>query len=126
MHEPFERGQIQYLSVEFARRVRVIYLIAFQGNVADRSSLSQFYRAATSVGANIREGQYAESPRDFVHKHKIAEKELGEFFYWFGLLSSNKDLFECEAAEDILSRGTAIAKLLASIIKSTRKRHSLT
>ena len=46
----------------------------------------QLYRAATSVAANIRESQFAESTKDFIHKLKIAEKELAEYHFWIGLL----------------------------------------
>jgi four helix bundle protein len=36
---------------------------------------NQILKSGTSIGANIREGQNAESKIDFVHKFKIAAKE---------------------------------------------------
>jgi four helix bundle protein len=36
---------------------------------------SQIFRSGTSIGANIREAQNAESKADFIHKFKIAAKE---------------------------------------------------
>ena len=38
----------------------------------------QLLRSGTSIGANIREAQNAESKVDFVHKIKIAAKEADE------------------------------------------------
>lgn len=45
----------------------------------------QLIRAGTSVGANINEAQSAESSSDFLHKLKIADKELNETAYWLRL-----------------------------------------
>ncbi len=35
----------------------------------------QLFRSGTSIGANVREAQGAESKADFIHKLKIAYKE---------------------------------------------------
>ena len=43
---------------------------------------NQLFRARTSIGANVREAQNAESKHDFVHKMKIASKEADETEYW--------------------------------------------
>jgi four helix bundle protein len=42
----------------------------------------QLLRAATSVGANYREANRAESRDDFIHKIGVAEKEASETAYW--------------------------------------------
>ena len=42
---------------------------------------SQIFRSGTSIGANIREAQNAESKADFIHKFKIAAKEAVEVKY---------------------------------------------
>ena len=47
---------------------------------------TQLLRAGTSIGANVREAQNAESKPDFVHKFKIAAKEADETQYWLLLL----------------------------------------
>jgi len=38
----------------------------------------QLLKSGTSIGANIRESQNAESKTDFIHKMKIAAKEADE------------------------------------------------
>ena len=47
----------------------------------------QLGKSASSVGANYREANRAESPEDFVHKIGIALKECSESIYWMTLLS---------------------------------------
>jgi four helix bundle protein len=39
----------------------------------------QIFRSGTSIGANIKEAQNAESKADFIHKMKIAAKEAMKF-----------------------------------------------
>ena len=48
--------------------------------------ISQFLRAGTSIGANIREAFYAQGKADFVAKLHIALKECSETEYWLELL----------------------------------------
>lgn len=72
---------------------------------------SQFFRSGTSVGANTREAQNAESKKDFIHKFKIAAKEADEVEYWLEL---------CEQSEHYPSSKKLIDKL-KPIIKIYRK-----
>ena len=46
---------------------------------------NQFERSATSIGANIREANYAQSTADFISKLQIALKECYETEYWLEL-----------------------------------------
>ena len=46
---------------------------------------NQLLKSRTSIGANIREAQNAESKADFIHKFKIAAKEIEETTYWLEL-----------------------------------------
>jgi four helix bundle protein len=51
----------------------------------------QILKSGTSIGANIRESQGAESKADFTHKLKIAAKEAEETEYWLLLCEKSKD-----------------------------------
>lgn len=46
----------------------------------------QLLRSGTSIGANVSEGNRAQSRMDFVHKLSIALKEADETEYWISLL----------------------------------------
>lgn len=77
----------------------------------------QLLRSGTSIGANIRESQLAESKPDFIHKLKIAEKEANEVEYWLLLCKhSNNYLFD----ENLLEKLISIRKVLSKIITSTK------
>ena len=50
----------------------------------------QLVKAGTSVGANYREANRAESRADFVHKIAIVEKESSESRYWLEICDEAK------------------------------------
>jgi len=78
----------------------------------------QLLKSGTSIGANIREAQNAESKADFIHKLKISAKEADETEYWLTLckLSENYPF-----KEDLLMDLTSIIKVLYKIISSSKK-----
>ena len=45
----------------------------------------QLLKSGTSVGANYREANRAQSRADFIHKISIVEKEIAETQYWLEL-----------------------------------------
>ena len=49
----------------------------------------QVFRSGTSIGANIREAQHAQSDADFLSKMQISLKECNETDYWLQLLHDN-------------------------------------
>lgn len=53
---------------------------------------NQLTKSGTSIGANVRESQGCESHADFIHKLKIAEKEMFETEYWLCLCRDSKVL----------------------------------
>jgi len=73
----------------------------------------QLLRSGTSVGANIEEGQAAQSKPDFVSKYSIARKEARETKYWLRLLAESNELIA------IL---TTIIKKVQSTIDEGRKK----
>ena len=50
----------------------------------------QILRSGTSVGALVREAQYAQSVKDFINKLSIALKEANEAEYWILLLKDSE------------------------------------
>ncbi|MCC8424129.1 four helix bundle protein [Mucilaginibacter sp. UR6-11] len=77
---------------------------------------NQLFRCGTSIGANVREAQGADSKVDFRHKCKIAYKEAEETKYWLSLCKHAESYpYEEEMYNDIQS----IIKILGKIISST-------
>ncbi|MEJ0081474.1 MAG: four helix bundle protein [Puia sp.] len=104
----------------FAFAVRVVNLNKFLCVEKKEFVLSkQLLRCGTSVGAAVREAEYAESKSDFKHKLQIAQKEINESIYWLELLRETKYL-DLEQFESINKDAVEIIKLLTSIIKTTK------
>lgn len=51
----------------------------------------QLLKSGTSIWANSREAQNAESKEDFIHKFKVAAKEADETEYWLLLCKSSEN-----------------------------------
>ena len=77
-----KKGKLLRESIEYS--VKIIHL--YDGINRLGFMKNQLARAATSIGANVHEAEYAESPEDFVHKLKIALKEYHESEYWLMVL----------------------------------------
>lgn len=60
---------------------------------------NQIGRSGTSIGANIREAQYAHGKADFIAKLQIALKEASETGYWLELLYKTNYISESEYRE---------------------------
>lgn len=81
----------------------------------------QFLRSATSIGANIAEGQYAQSKADFLSKYGIALKEASETRYWLDLLKASGCVSNCESVMDVESMCDELIRLLVSSVKKGKE-----
>lgn len=79
------------------------------------SLVNQLERSATSIGANIREANYAHGKPDFISKLQIALKECYETEYWLELFVKSEILSRDVAAELYNQCGTIRRILIASI-----------
>ena len=77
-------------------------------------------RAATSIGANVEEGQGSESMLDFVHKMSISQKEARESLYWLRLLNGAGTL-SSERLHPLIAETNEILLVISSIIVNTKK-----
>ena len=104
-------SKLRELSTDFA--VRIIKLCeAIKGHF---SLVNQLERTATSIGANIREANYAHGKPDFIAKLQIALKECYETEYWLELFVKS-DILNRETAAELYNQcGTVRRILIASI-----------
>jgi four helix bundle protein len=99
--------------VDFA--VRVIGVVeAMPDTRAGRHVAGRLVRSGTSPAPNYGEAQSAESRKDFVHKMKIALKELRETLVWLQIIE-RKPLCEPERMKDITQECN---ELIAIFVKS--------
>ncbi|MGB4775461.1 MAG: four helix bundle protein [Daejeonella sp.] len=77
----------------------------------------QILKAGTSIGANVREAQNAESKADFIHKMKISAKEADELEYFLLLCKHSKGY---PFNQNLLDNLLVIMKILSKIISSSK------
>ena len=78
----------------------------------------QLLKSGTSIGANVREAQNAESKANFIHKFKIAAKEMEETDYWLTLCKISKNYPSVDILFEELS---VIKKVINKIIGTSKK-----
>jgi len=82
------------------------------------SLANQIFKSGTSIGANVREAQNAESKADFIHKIKIAAKEADETEYWLLLCSQSPHLDSPD--EKLFFEIKEILLILSKIISTSK------
>ncbi len=106
----------------FAFALRAVKLFRYLSESKKEFVLSkQLLRSATSVGANVREAQNAESKKDFIHKLAIAQKECDESMYWLELLFQS-DYLTNEEFESMQSDANEILKMIRSSILTSKQK----
>lgn len=80
---------------------------------------NQLLKSGTSIGANVREAQNAESKNDFIHKMKIALKETDETIYWLSLIQKLENYPNCDS---LIEKIIIIDKVLTKIVSTTKKK----
>ena len=81
---------------------------------------NQIGRSGTSIGANIREAQYAHGKADFIAKLQIALKEANETGYWLELLYKTNYMSEADY-KALDSACTSIRVMLISSINTAKE-----
>ncbi len=117
MKNEFKDNVIINLTFEFA--LKIIEFCDELDNLKKFALSNQLFKSGTSIGANPREAQNAESKADFIHKFKIAAKEADETDYWLLLCQRSKKLPDTEY---LLNDLEPIKKVISKII-GTSKTH---
>ena len=81
----------------------------------------QLLRSGTSIGANIREAQNAESKNDFIHKLAISQKETDETIYWLDLLKET-NYIDKEVYLKMVDEATQLLKMIRSSILTLKQK----
>ena len=102
--------------------VSIIHLVKHLKSQRESIISNQIGRSGTSIGANIREAQYANSRADFISKLQIALKEANETGYWLELLFRTNYISEAEY-QSLDSACTRICVMLIASL-NTAKAHT--
>ena len=86
-----------------------------------RSIIDQLLRAGTSVGANLEGAKAASSDREFIRDVQISLREARESIYWLRICR-DLSLGAAKELEFLIGEGDQIARILAAIVISKRRR----
>lgn len=81
----------------------------------------QLFRCGTSIGANVRESNNAQSTADFINKLSIALKEADETSYWLELLVES-EMIDQQQYEELIIDVKEIIAILTSSIKTLKSK----
>ncbi len=112
-------SKLRDLSVDFA--VTIIKLC--EGIKGHYSLVNQLERSATSIGANIREANYAHGKADFIAKLQIALKECYETEYWLELFVKS-NIVSKEAVTEPYNQCGTIRRILITSINTAKTNSS--
>lgn len=100
--------------------LRIVRMYQFLSTEKKEFVLSkQALRSGTSIGANVREGDCAQSKAEFIAKMNIALKEADETQYWLELLHES-NYIEDSVFQSMNSNCDELIRLLVTIIKNSK------
>ncbi len=101
--------------------LRIVKLCKNLGTKQDVKGIlsKQLLRSGTSIGANVAEGEGAQSEADFLTKYSIALKEAHETRYWLKLLVLS-ELVESNRLYDIQQENSELIAILITICKKLK------
>jgi four helix bundle protein len=102
--------------------VRIVRLIRTFPRTVDGIEMGrQLLRSGTSIGANYREANRAESKADFIHKVGIAEKEASATVYWLELCEASP-LGNTVEVRSLLAESNELLAILTTIGRKAKGR----
>ena len=112
-----KNDELSIQSMDFA--VSIINLVRELKSKHESIISTQIGRSGTSIGANIREAQYAHSKPDFIAKLQISLKEANETGYWLELLYKTGFLSEPQY-KSLNSACTSIRVMLITSLNTAK------
>ena len=112
---------IQDRSKLFAIRAIKAYTELNKRHFVDEGKVlaKQFLRASTSIGANLAEGEFAQSRADFISKYSIALKEASETRYWIDIMIQS-GIISSKKFSSMIDEINRIIRILISTIKKLK------
>ena len=99
--------------------IRVVRLAQFLQENKEFVLSRQILKSGTSIGALVREAEFAQSTLDFIHKMSIALKEANETSYWLSLLNDTSYIEE-KLYDSLQKDCKELISILVSIVKTTK------
>ena len=92
---------------------------------AGNNIAGQIVRSGTSPASNYGEAQSAESQKDFIHKMKIALKELRETHIWLRIIEKRALIKTSNNLVNALSECNELISIFVASIATSRKKQNI-
>ncbi len=120
MSEPMNPAMLETRLVRFA--VRVLRLSSQLGPTpAGRHVAGQILRSGTAAAPHYAEAQSAESRMDFIHKLRLAVKELNETSVWLRIIAE-AEMLKPTLMDGIVTECEELRRILGAAIHTARER----
>ena len=120
MGDATRANEIENRLIDFA--VRIIKVAdALPKSPAGKHMAGQLLRSGTSPAPNYAEARGAESNADFVHKLRIALKELNESCVWL-IMICRAELMKPELLIDLIDENEQLCRILNASIKTVKQK----
>lgn len=82
---------------------------------------NQLFRSATSVSANCAEAEEPESRKDFIHKMKVAMKELAESRSWLRIIAASGYL-DKKRLDPLIDESLELTRMMGASVATARRK----
>ena len=115
-----QADELEERLIDFA--VRIVKLSAsLPRTPAGKHIAGQILRSGTSPAPNYGEARGAESQADFIHKLRIALKELNETSIWLRVIERS-NLVKSQLLVDIITETRELCRIFATSLKTANAR----
>ena len=117
-----QANELEDRLIDFA--VRIIKLAdALPNTPAGKHIARQLLRSGTSPAPNYAEARGAESDADFIHKLKVALKELNETSVWLRMVC-RANLMKPELVNELLGENQQLCRILNASAKTAKSKQN--
>ncbi len=120
MSEKAQEFDLQERLIAFAVRIMTV-VEALPNNRIGNHIAGQLIRSGTSPAPNYGEAQSAESRKDFIHKIKIALKELRETQVWLAMIQRKPLIQPQEKLMPIIGECNELISIFVTSVKTAEK-----
>ena len=109
--------------LNFGARI-IVLTRSLTGDYAERHIGNQLLRSGTAPLSHHGEAQAAESPADFIHKLRLALKEMRETERWLKLIERAAIISKAEKLNPLLNETDKLIRIFVTSISTAEKRRA--
>ena len=113
------KNNLEERTADFAARIISVCETIPSKRLKSGHLKDQLFRAGTSVAANYAEAEEPESREDFIHKMKIAMKELAEARCWLRILAAS-GYVNADRLAPLIAESLELTRMMGASVSTAR------